>query len=719
MYESAYEYLNNHIDWAPKNITHEDAKFILKTCFQSLSKIDKGRPVRNRMSLGEITRIINRDNISYETVCGVLNIFRLPDSTFIRPFINPDDIDTQFLSTNTILDITHEALIRNWELLSDWGNTEYTNYTSYEELYIQLERWMQNDKSPRFLLAAGNLSHFEKWYEQCKPSAYWLVKYDNSDKNREDKLTEAQIIADSIDAYLKQSRTHITKAENAKKRRKNIALISASGVILALSILMGFAFKEKANALKQEKLAKVQKLEAQKGKKEAEQERNKAIEANNMAKEQKQLAEANAQEALKAKSLSDVARKNAEKMRVLAEEKSQIAQNESLKALQEKKRADEQRTIAELARDSANALSMLATAQTLAFQAKQNYNNKYLNLEKAYKAFELNRQYGGYTRDASIYDGLYNSLQINGYNNMVYKGNDKIVGLGANPDNSIIIYTSNNKLMRLIGNDYTNVKEDIIQNPGLTLKAFILAKDILLSDENRDLYLVNSQTNSLQKFDESPGFITTATETYNCLYLSGDDDSIYSYELKNKTFHKSAALQIGSKATRLSASNNKVFAGTKNGKIFSISPPDNKTYMLDSLPGRISALAINPDGKYLIAGSSLGEIKVYDLSDNATPVHNILKADLLIENIAIAPDNSLMAVMSSDKVISIYDMNNWNEKPVLIRFANKNLELQTMTFNSNHQLVVCYTNNVVQVWETNNNSYAVMVKNELADKTEN
>ncbi|NJO90964.1 MAG: hypothetical protein HC831_19880 [Chloroflexia bacterium] len=161
LYETALFYYQELVSWSNEEITEEDARMIIKTSFQSLTKIDMGRAVRNRVTLKEITDIINRDDIEYETVCGILNIFRLPGNNFIRPYINNEDIESQYLSAEAILDITHEALIRNWEVLSYWEIEERENYNDFQDFSIQLERWKTNNKSKEFLLSLGPLVHFE------------------------------------------------------------------------------------------------------------------------------------------------------------------------------------------------------------------------------------------------------------------------------------------------------------------------------------------------------------------------------------------------------------------------------------------------------------------------------------------------------------------------------------------------------------------------------
>ncbi len=92
--------------------------------FACLTKIDNSRAVRNRMTVSEITNIINKPGITEEVVSQIVNIFRKEGNSFIRPFITDDD-EKQSLSADSVLDITHESLIRNWRSLNKWANKEY------------------------------------------------------------------------------------------------------------------------------------------------------------------------------------------------------------------------------------------------------------------------------------------------------------------------------------------------------------------------------------------------------------------------------------------------------------------------------------------------------------------------------------------------------------------------------------------------------------------
>ncbi len=128
------------------------------------------------MSLEEITGIINNPRLTSDVIGEVLNIFREQGNSFIRPFIT-DDPSTQKLSPATVLDITHESLIRNWNKLNQWANKEFEFYSTFLDFQKQLDRWKKSGKSRGYLLPVGPLSYFENWYKNCKPNAGWIMRY--------------------------------------------------------------------------------------------------------------------------------------------------------------------------------------------------------------------------------------------------------------------------------------------------------------------------------------------------------------------------------------------------------------------------------------------------------------------------------------------------------------------------------------------------------------
>ena len=232
LYEQAEEY---YAQKTQKSISDKDAKSIIRTTFTCLTKIDQSRAVRNRMTLEEITNIIGRPEFGTKEVGDVLNIFREPGNTFIRPFILGDS-GSQALSNSDVLDITHESLIRNWEFLEQWAKEEFDNYTISLDFEQQLNRWVESGKSNDFLLSIGPLTYFENWFNSAKPNAYWIARYLPEDIEQDKKLLKAHQVLSNGREFLKRSAgKHVVTRTIMRYGTKRIAAVLGLVAVLTLS----------------------------------------------------------------------------------------------------------------------------------------------------------------------------------------------------------------------------------------------------------------------------------------------------------------------------------------------------------------------------------------------------------------------------------------------------------------------------------------------------
>jgi energy-coupling factor transporter ATP-binding protein EcfA2 len=246
LYENAWEYYNHH--HSGKGITQQDAKRIIALTFSCLTKIDNSRAVRNRMSLGEITGIINLPAFTPEIVSEVLSIYREDRNSFIRPFKTADP-STNTISSDTVLDITHESLIRNWNKLNTWANQEFEFYSTYLDLKKQLDRWKSSGKSSGFLLPIGPLTYFENWYSKCKPNIGWIKRYAEIKEDQMKAIADAEIELPGVKEFIKRSarKVAITRAF-MKYGPQRIATVIAISAMLILSGYYWYDATQKQNS---------------------------------------------------------------------------------------------------------------------------------------------------------------------------------------------------------------------------------------------------------------------------------------------------------------------------------------------------------------------------------------------------------------------------------------------------------------------------------------
>lgn len=250
LYESAEEH---YLKKTGKYISDEDSKSIIRAAFSCLTKIDQSRAVRNRMTLQEIHHILNHTDIDIATVGQVLSIFREPGNTFIRPFIG-DDPDTVSLGPDDVLDITHESLIRNWDLLKTWAREEYNSYLVSQDFEQQLGRWVESGKSNSFLLSIGPLTYFENWFKRVKPNSWWIARYLPDEEDAGKKKAKAETLVANANEFLnKSAQKHIITRTVMKLGPKKIAAVLAALVIFTLSSFAVSGYlKQRNNAILQD-----------------------------------------------------------------------------------------------------------------------------------------------------------------------------------------------------------------------------------------------------------------------------------------------------------------------------------------------------------------------------------------------------------------------------------------------------------------------------------
>lgn len=237
LYEGAYDYHKR--SYPQSQVTPADVRSIIEVSFSCLTRIDNSRAVRNRITLQEITGIIDRPDLSSEVIAGVLDIFREDVNSFIRP-IKAGSYER--LAASTVLDVTHESLIRSWDRLNRWAEREYRHYTTYLDFKKQLDRWKASGKNSDYLLPVGPLSFFENWYSKCNPNPAWLRRYSGEAGGQEKPDV---ILADTRSFLKKSARKVMVTRAFMKYGSQRIAVVCTIVVMLVLSGFYGYDARQK------------------------------------------------------------------------------------------------------------------------------------------------------------------------------------------------------------------------------------------------------------------------------------------------------------------------------------------------------------------------------------------------------------------------------------------------------------------------------------------
>ncbi len=227
-------YINIYGDFINKHpnieLDEKEVSRAVALVFICLTKIDDSRAVRNRMTLNEICRIINNPQINLNVLSEIIEPFRASGNTFITPFIEEENPETLKLEGDTVLDITHEALIRNWGRLDKWAWKEFEYFEILQDLKKQVNHWIENKKSSKFLLPIGPLLYFEEWIKMAKPNKYWISRYQDEDIDKEKNIQKSESQLNEINEFL-------TKSSRKLVLTKFVSNVGMGRIAVALSFI--------------------------------------------------------------------------------------------------------------------------------------------------------------------------------------------------------------------------------------------------------------------------------------------------------------------------------------------------------------------------------------------------------------------------------------------------------------------------------------------------
>ena len=106
-------------------------------------------------------------------VTDVIDVFRKPSRSFLMPPAQ------ETLDEETVIDISHESLMRVWERLKTWGEEEARSAQMYRRMRDWALRW---DKGDADLWRGPDLASAIAWREREAPRPQWAERYGGRDE---------------------------------------------------------------------------------------------------------------------------------------------------------------------------------------------------------------------------------------------------------------------------------------------------------------------------------------------------------------------------------------------------------------------------------------------------------------------------------------------------------------------------------------------------------
>jgi energy-coupling factor transporter ATP-binding protein EcfA2 len=210
--------LSQHADEAFDELPTERSKEIAEKLFRALAeKGPDNREVRRPTRVAEIAAIADA---SEAEVIAVIEAFRQPGRSFLMP---PPEVE---LNSQSLIDVSHESLIRGWRRLRDWVESEALSAAIYRRvaetaaLYEAGQAGLWHD--PDLQVALG-------WQLKTNPNQAWGRRYHSGFPAAMNFLAES--VAD-------RDRESLLKE---KQRVRELRRIRVFAAVLAVLLILAFA----------------------------------------------------------------------------------------------------------------------------------------------------------------------------------------------------------------------------------------------------------------------------------------------------------------------------------------------------------------------------------------------------------------------------------------------------------------------------------------------
>lgn len=157
--------LSRHADEAYEELD-DDGKEIARRLFTLLT--DRGPGRRDVRRPVRVQEVMDLTGATLDQVRAVVDVFRRPDRSFLTP---PADTP---LEPDTVVDISHESLIRQWGKLGEWVEREAWSASTYRRLTDTAHAWTRREEGLARDIALDNA---RKWLASEKPTAAWASRY--------------------------------------------------------------------------------------------------------------------------------------------------------------------------------------------------------------------------------------------------------------------------------------------------------------------------------------------------------------------------------------------------------------------------------------------------------------------------------------------------------------------------------------------------------------
>ncbi|PLX14833.1 MAG: hypothetical protein C0597_09500 [Marinilabiliales bacterium] len=638
---------------------NEEQKWICESMFKTITeKGNDNRGIRHPTSIKDIASI---SKAPVDQVIDVIDPFRAAGRSFITPSQEiPIDEDS-------IIDLSHESLMRIWNKLKVWVEEEWDAVQMYMRLSEASEMYQVGSTG---LWRPPDLQLALNWREKQKPTLDWAQRYNPA-------FERAMVYLETSDKDFRAEEENKVKLQKRQLRRSKIfAIVLGSAAIVAMGLTV-YSQMLKTEAVKQEQEANRQKLIAEENEQKATDNYERAEEQTKLALQRQQEAEEQRQRAIENEKQAVINAQLAQEQKELAVKRQEEATRERERAEENAELARKESIAAEKARQEAFQRRMLSIAQSMSVKSVQISDDIQLKALVAYQAYLFNKSFEGSDHNPDVYSGLYYALKgLKGDSyNAVNGHSGSVMELAFIPGTSKMYSTGGDgRILRWDIDNLQSSYETILENPygqrslGITSDGKWL---ICATDDNKILVLDN--TNKIAIVKELLGHTRSVSKIIvapnNKFFISASiDRTIRKWDLTNFESVILAEDETRINDMDISPDSKYLVYSTKDGRVRKVDVNDTTRLEVirESSNISISSVKFNKSGKWLVIGASNGDLKILD-AESYNEIQNLEGGRYQINDIDFIASDQLMATASQDGTVRLWDCIDLNNQPIELK----------------------------------------------------
>lgn len=640
----------------------ERHRYVCSRLFRTITtRTDNGRELRKPE---RVSTIAAQTGCSKKEIISVAEVFRSPEYSFITPSKEVP------LNRESILDLTHESIIRLWGTLRKLMDDEEASEKLYLKLAAAAEQYQEGNGR---LWVAPDLLVALRWREENVPTLAWAERLDPAFERTMLFLKNSEEEYAVQEEYSKKTGT-----ESIKRSRLVAGLLGL--VALAALIALGAVYSLRNRAEKQKSVAVQMKDEA-------------VAFSDRLSDSLSYLADSIRAAAEQA----GTERINTEAVTGMADEALERASAAESRV----KEIVAEKTVAVKRATEENRNRMLSLARSLAMRSLTHGAEKDLQILLAWQAWIFNNRHSGFTEDADVFSALYEVSKK--YGNRFYArfspdGAD-FTAMADVPDGHYFYTADTRGRVLRWQSDNPARGYKLLWAGDKVIRTMTVSPDaswLACGTESSEIVMIPLGDDTIgYNLQDSSGTITALrfSASGDRLYSSAVEGGVNDWDLKSRKGKMMIEGVNGIKAMEISQDNTVLAALTNKGRVlcWKTQSPD-KPASLETGDRVITAHKFIPGGDRLATGDDSGLIDIWNTSTQSVE-ENIDGHASAIRSIAFDGTDDQMLTADDTGEIKLWTLANLQQPPVV--FSDSEKDVIRLAFCENGEAFLSATGNDV------------------------